>query len=1012
MKKKLTLIVVMLLTGYVFAFAQAGRVSGIVKEDQGAPLPGVTVRVKGTNNAVTTDANGKYSISVPGNGTLEFSSIGYISQDQPINSRSVIDVSLIASNKQLNEVVVIGYGTQKKSDITSAISTVSVKDIASRPIVSPEEALIGKAPGVQVSIPSGEPGHDLSVHIRGAGSANGLEPLYVVDGVVTNDIKTLDPNSIESISVLKDASSTGIYGAAGSTNGVVMITTKQGTKGKSKIDANFSTGIQQISKKIDVLNNQQWLALQTEIDGGTAPVIPSFYNLNTSNNWQDLIYHNAMQTNASVGVSGGSETGTYYLGLGYLNQDGIMVGSNFDRYSAKFSVNQTANKWLTIGGNINYNRSNQRTVPQNASAAHGGAVIAALVTPEYVPIFMPATSVANPGYTPLVYGYSTFYSGDNPLSDIYNNNNNTIANNLLGDAHAEIKLPFGIKYRSQLNVIVENSNYEYFLDPYKSLNGIQKSGSASQNYNETTRWAWDNTLTYDKTFGLHKLNVVVGSSALNEKIFLSSQSGTGFGSSGIQTLNGASSVSSPNTSRYQWATNSYFGRATYAYNDKYLLTATVRTDGTSRVGINEKWGAFPAFSAGWKVSNEDFMKDATWIQDLKIRGGWGKTGNLPPYSMLYPSYTQLNPVTYPFNSSSNATSGYSPGGQIGNPDLKWESGNSTNIGFDAGFLNSRITLSADYYYKKVTNLIFPQTLPGTTGGKTIVTNLPGNVINKGFEFSIDGAIVKQQDFSWDMNLNMSFNSNKVVGLTADQVYPTAGISLGGGGGPNLQIIKNGYGLGTFWGYVAEGVDPQTGNEKFSANPTNLGSALPKFTYGIAENFRYKAFTLALLFDGVYGNKVYDATRQETEQLNGGANETAGVLLRWEKPGDITSVPTAINNGGTNASAINFLNTNSTSYYLESGSFFRLRNATLGYNFDPELLKRIGVEKVRLFVTGQNLFMITKYKGYTPDVNSFGNGTNNKPTNAADGGPSLLSLGVDDGAYPAARIYTIGVNVQF
>jgi hypothetical protein len=372
----------------------------------------------------------------------------------------------------------------------------------------------------------------------------------------------------------------------------------------------------------------------------------------------------------------------------------------------------------------------------------------------------------------------------------------------------------------------------------------------------------------------------------------------------------------------------------------------------------------------------------------------------------------LSPGSYPFNASANATAGYSPGGQIGNPDLKWESGNSTNFGFDAGFLNSRINITADYYYKKVTDLIFPQVLPGTTGGKTIVTNIPGNDINKGFEFSIDGAIVRQHDFGWDMNLNMSFNNNKMTGLTDVQVYPTGYVSLGGGGGPPLQIIKNGYSLGTFWGYVAQGVDPQTGNEKFSNDPTNLGSALPKFTYGIAENLRYKAFSLSLLFDGVYGNKVYDVTRQETDQLNGAANESTAVLARWETAGQVTSVPTAINNGTTNSSAINFLNTNSTSYYLESGAFFRLRNATLSYNIDPGLLKRIGVQRARLFVTGQNVFMITKYKGYTPDVNSYGNGTNNKPGNVQDGGPTLLSLGIDDGAYPAARIYTIGINVQF
>lgn len=1005
MKKRFTLIIVMLLTGCAFAFAQT-TVNGTVKDDQGVTLPGVTVGVKGTTTAVSTDVNGKYSINAPGNGTLVFSFVGFNTQEQPINSRSVIDVSLVPVNKQLGEVVVIGYGTQKKSDLTSAISTVSVKDVSSRPIVSAEEALIGKAPGVQVTVPSGQPGADLSIRIRGIGSPNGGEPLYVVDGVLTNDIKSIDPNSIESISILKDASAAGIYGAAGSTNGVVMITTKQGTKGKAKIDADFYTGTQQISKKLPMLNNQQWLALQTEIDGGTPPVLPSYYSLSTNNNWQDIIYHNAMQTSANVGVSGGSETGTYYFGLGYLNQDGIIEGSNFDRYSAKFSVSQKVNDWLTFGGNINYNRSNARTVPQNASAAHGGAILAALVTPEYIPVFMPANG-PNPG----VYGTSNLYSGENPVSDIYNNTNNTIGNNLLGNAFAEIKLPFGIKYRSQLNLTDENSNYQYFIDPFKSLTGIgEPGGYGEQSYNETTRWAWDNTLTYDKTFGLSKLNVVVGTSALDEKIFLSDQNGKGFGSSDITTLNAATASKNISTSNYEWSTNSYFGRATYSYNDKYLLTATLRADGTSRVGINNRWGTFPAFSAGWKVSNEDFMKDVNWVQDLKIRGSWGKTGNLPPYSYLYPTYTQLSPVGYPYNTAT-AANGYALTSQIGNPFLKWESANSTNVGFDAGFLNRRIVVSADYYYKKVTNMIFTQTLPGTTGSKTIASNLPGNDINKGFEFSIDGAIVKEKDLSWDMNLNMSFNNNVFTGLSAPQ--PAAQVSLGGSGaGFNVETIQNGSSLGTFYGYKALGVDPATGNELFSANETTLGSALPKFTYGIAENLRYKAFSLSLLFDGVYGNKIYDATRQETDRLNGATNESTAVLSRWEKPGDITSVPSAIGNGSGNNTSNTFLNSNPSSYYIESGSYFRLRNASLGYTFDPNVLKQIGVERLRVFVTGQNLFMITKYKGYTPDVNSYGNGTNNKPVNAGDGAPTILSLGIDDGTYPAARVYTIGVNVQF
>jgi TonB-linked SusC/RagA family outer membrane protein len=1008
MKKRFTLMVVMLLTGCAFAFAQT-TVTGVVKDDQGVTLPGVTVKIKGTTTAVATDVNGKYSINVPGNETLVFSFIGFNDQEQPVNNRSMINVTMASSNKQLNEVVVIGYGTQKKSDVTSAISTVNVKDITDRPVVNAQEELIGKAPGVQVSIPSGQPGSDLSIRIRGVGSPNGGEPLYVVDGVQVNDIRTIDPNTIESINILKDASSTGIYGAAGSTNGVVMITTKHGVKGKPMVEADFYTGMQQISKKLSVLNNQQWLALETEILGAP-PTIPSYYNLNTTNNnWQDLIYHTAMQTFTNVSVSGGSDTGTYYFGVGYLNQNGIMVGSNFDRYSAKLSVDQNPTKWLDFGGDFNYNRSNQRQVPQNASSANGGAVISALVTPEYIPINMPQNS-PNPG----VYGYSTFFSGDNPLSDIYGNNNNTIANNLLGNIHAEIKLPFNIKYRSQFNVSMENSNYEYFLDPYKSLYGITLNGQGRQSYNETFRWAWDNTLTYDKKFGLHSLNVVVGTSALDEKIFLSSQSGVGFASSGVQTLNGASSQFTIGTSRYEWATNSYFGRVMYNYNEKYLLTATLRADGSSRVGINNKWGTFPAVSAGWRVSNEDFMSDVNWIQDLKIRAGWGETGNLPPYAILYPSYSPLNGgSSYAFNSSSTASPGVSPGSQVQNPDLKWESAQQTNIGFDASFLNHRINLSADYYYKRVKNMIFVVQLPQSFGNRQEAENLAGYDINKGFEFSIDATPVKSKDFTWDMNVNMSFNNNKITGIDTATSFQTGFISIGGSKSPlPTGIIKNGLPLGAFWGYVAKGVDPQTGNMVYSPNETYLGSALPKFTYGIAQNFRYKAFSLQLLFDGSYGNKIYDATRMETEALSGYANESTTVLSRWEKPGDVTNIPTAINNGTTNAAAAALLQDQIASNYVESGSFFRLRNATLGYTFDPNLLKIVGITRLRVFVTGQNLFIITKYKGYSPDVNSFGNGTNNAPTNAGDGAVQSMALGIDDGAYPAARIYTIGLNVQF
>lgn len=991
------------------------RVTGKVSGANGEALSGVSIVIKGATGGTNTDNNGSFALTVPQDAVLQVSYIGYETKEVKLTGEPVLNIQLTPSTRQMDQVVVIGYGSQQKKDITSAISTVNTKDISSRPIVSPVEAIIGKAPGVQVSIPNGAmPGSDLSVKVRGIGSPNGGEPLYVVDGVLTNDIRSIDANTIESLSILKDASAAGIYGAAGSTNGVVMITTKQGTKGKPRVDISLYTGDQQITKKIPVLNNTQWLDLESEIfsttPSGFQSTMPSYYNLTTTNNnWQDLIYHTAMQTGINAGISGGSEKGTYYLDMGYLNQDGIIVGSNFKRYSLKLSIDQAATAWLRVGANLSYNRTNQRTVPVNTSTQFGGAVVAAIVTPEYIPIYMPAGST-NPG----VYGYSTFYSGDNPLSDIYNNSNKTIGNNLLGNAYVEISLPFDLKLRSQLNTVIENSKYDYFLDPYKSLYGVSLDGQANDSYSETYRWAWDNTLTYARHFGLHSLNVVAGTSALDESIALSAESGQGFATSSIQTLNGASGHYSVSTQNYEWATNSYFGRVNYSYNDKYLFTGTFREDGTSRVGINSKWGHFPAVSAGWKVSNEEFMNSVKWISDLKIRAGWGETGNLPPYTVLYPSYTLLSPgAPYAYSSSPSAAPGVTTTSQIGNPNLKWESGAQTNIGFDASFLDRRLTLSADYYHKKVKNMIFSQQGSLVFGGPITQINVPGYDINKGLEFNIDAAIVKTKDFSWDVNFNISFNKNLITNLDTSVTtsYQTGAITVGGSHAPiYTQIIKNGYSLGTFWGYRAMGVDPKTGNEIFDSALSNLGSALPRYTFGFTNTFRYKDFSLSVLIDGAQGNKVYDETRMEIEGLTGYTNESAAVLGRWEQQGQNTAVPTAIANGTTNATNAALLQNQVSSLYVENGSFIRLRSATLSYQLNQNFLKRTGIAGIRVYVTGQNLFIITKYKGYYPDLDSFGQGTNNQAVNAGQG-PSLYSIGVDAGAYPAARTITVGANIQ-
>jgi TonB-linked outer membrane protein, SusC/RagA family len=978
-----------------------GKISGVVKDENGVPLIGASVMLKNKKKGTITDSDGRFFLETEGSKNLTISYVGYESREVEIGNKTEINVVLSEDSKKINEVVVVGYGTVKKKDVTSAISTVDVSNISERPLVSAVEAITGKSSGVQVSSPSGSPGGDLSIKIRGIGSPNGSEPLYVVDGVIANDIKAIDPSTIESINILKDASAAGIYGAAGSTNGVVMITTKHGKKGAARTALTMYTGMQQIVKKLSMLNNTQWLALEKEILG-VSPQIESYYDLtNTNNNWQDLTYRNAMQTGINVNTSGGSETGNYFFGIGYLNQDGIIRGSNYKRYSTKLSVQQRPIDWLKLSGDLSYNRTDQRTVNDNASANSGGCVVSALVTPEYIPVYMPANS-PKPG----VYGTSNLYSGENPLADIFDNTNKTIGNNFLGNVFAEVRLPYNIKYKSQLNAVLENSKYDYFLDPYSSLSGLSYNGQGASSYSEVFRWSWDNTVNFTKAIGKHYFDVVLGTSALDEKIATSYMSGQGYATNAVHTLNAASNNYSISTQNFEWSTNSYFGRLNYTYNDRYLFTGTFRRDGSSRVGQNVVWGNFPALSLGWKASNEDFLKNVKWMQDLKLRFGWGKTGNLPPYTMLYPSYSLLNagaPYAY---SGTTIGAGINPGSQIGNPNLKWESAVQTNVGFDISFLNHNLTFTFDYYYKKVKDMIFTEQLPLTTGAAVTATNLPGFDINKGVELAIDANIIRSKNFNWKSNFNISFNSNMITGIDPSIAFQTGYVSVGGNKNPiPTQIIKNGYPLGTFWGYKCSGVDPQTGDLICDSKESNLGSALPKYTLGFSNDFKYKAFTLSFLIDAVEGNKVYNETRMETESLTGYANESTEVLKRWEKAGDITSVPKV---SAANAS---ILQTEVTSHFIEDGSFIRLKNITLSYQFDSNILKKMGLSNAKIYLTAQNLLTISGYKGYYPEVNGFGQGTNNQATNAG-AGASLMSLGIDRGTYPTARTYTAGINVEF
>jgi TonB-linked SusC/RagA family outer membrane protein len=977
---------------------QVIRITGTVTGDNAEPLSGVSVQVKGSDIGTTTDNKGAYSLSVQDSAVLVFSYIGYTTKEVGVGGQNVVNAQLSASGKALDQVVVVGYGTQRKGDITSAISTISVKDVTSRPMIDASEALTGKATGVQVFQPSGQPGSNFTIRVRGLGSPSNAEPIYVIDGVLSQDTKTLDPNDIESVSVLKDAAAAGIYGSVGSSNGVVLITTKSGSKGKTRTEVNAYTGLQQITKKLPVLNGSQYLDLINEEYTNAGQTPPNLSGYTGNSNWQDLIYHTAMQTSANANFSGGSQKGTWFLGMGYLNQDGIVHTSNFKRYSVNFKLEQSMNDWLSVGSHVSYNRTYNTTIPDNASAQHGGTVLAALTVP-------PIVSVKNAAGV-----YEANFDGtNNPVGNIYDNTNSTATNNLLGDLHLEVKLPFDLKFRSQAGISLEQYNYNYFLNPFNNAYGISIQGQANNTTQEVLRYTLDQQLTWNHHFGDHSLNVTLVNELQNEKYYNNAQTVRGFATGDVPTLNAGTSNQTVYSDQTDWAVLSYIGRINYSFRDKYLFTGSVRADGASRVGVDNKYGYFPAFSAGWRVSKESFMQNVSWIDDLKVRAGWGETGNLPATSVTdYPSYTSLNPGSpYIFNGSPSP--GVTISNPIGNPKLKWEQGQQLNLGFDVTVFRGRLILNADYYDKQAKNLIFPQTLPATTGNNDnqIIVNLPGIDRNRGEEFGITGEIFKSKNFNWTGTLNVAFNKNRISGLDSGNVFFYGGIEYGGGGtNQYVSVVRNGLPLGAFWGYKALGVDPTTGNEKFQdlnhdgvIDPNNdrtyLGSGLPTLIYSYVNTITYKGWGLDLLFDGVHGNKVFDATRIETEGMSSANNASTAVLHRWEKPGDITNIPKAIfgDPGATGSQP----NSSISSRFIESGAFFRLKAATLSYRIANDGLQHIGVNSIRVYVTAQNLFTITQYKGYNPEVNQQGT--------------TPSSLGIDYGTYPQARTYIIGFNVE-
>ena len=958
-------------------YAQEITVTGkVTSATDGTTLPGVNVIVKGTTYGTTTGIDGSYTTKVPSNGTLLFSFIGFKPQEIAVGGKNIINIVLSEESVGLEEVVVVGYGTQRKKDLTTAVALVSDKEIKDRPIVSAAQALQGKAAGVQVTSPSGKPGQGLSVRVRGATSVlAGNEPLYVVDGLPTTDIQGLNASDIASMSVLKDASSAAIYGARAA-NGVVLITTKRGNNKAPLVTYNSYFGASKLRKTIDVLSTKKYRELIDEIMPGSLDPSATGYT-----NWSDETFGTGHTQSYQFSVAGGSEKLTYFLSAGYLSDQGIVDPAQFDRYSVRLNLDNEVKSWLKVGVNFNVLNINTKDTPDNASSGRGGVIMSALNTPPFLKVYK---SDGSGWFDPNPFQPSW----ENPIAYMRGSDQLSVDNHIVGSLNLDAKLIEGLVYKTRVGADILSHQWDYYVDPFRTNYGRQQNGIGSSDKFNSNTMLWENTLDYTITKGEHSLTALVGSSIQKYKGNDSYLTGNDFPADvSVKTIN-AANVISGSTNVEEWALASFFGRATYAYNSKYYATFSVRRDGSSKLA--QHWGTMPSFSLGWRLSSEEFMKDLTFINDLKLRGGWGMNGNqegIPNYARYglvnYYRRTPTNPLSGP--SSSQVT--------YGNPDLKWETTAQSNIGFDLSMLKSRIVVNVDAYYKKTSDVLLNVQLSNSLPITSIQTNA-GEIENKGFEFNIS-TVNNDSKWKWTTDFNMSFNRNKVTDLNYTDVYYFGRVYSNNS---DVAIVKVGLPLGSFFGYVSDGVDPATGNIKYrdlnkngifdTGDRTIIGNAQPKFTYGITNTFSYQRFDLNIFFQGSYGNDIYNATRIDLEGMFDSKNQSTSVLRRWTTPGQITDMPRSGNMD----------NVRNSTRFVEDGSYLRLKSLTLSYRVIDNNPKIKAIRKLAVYVTGQNLLTFTKYSGFDPEVNAFGG--------------SAVELGIDYGTYPQAQSLIVGLNVEF
>lgn len=986
---------------------QAKTVTGTVTDVSGEPIIGANIRIKGTTTGTITDIDGNFSIKAEPQSVIEVSYIGYLTQETVINNQKSIRFLLKEDTKTLDEVVVIGYGVQKKADLTGSVANINTEKLNTQSNANIGQALQGKIAGVDIVSQGGAPGSGTRIMVRGIGTLNNASPLYIVDGMYMNSIDHINPNDIASIDVLKDASSAAIYGSRAA-NGVIIVTTKEGsnTEGKPIIDLSVNLGISTASKFLDMLDAKGWAEVTTiarQAIGKPALDMATDLANKPDNDWQDIMFRPALMQNYNLSVKGGGKYSTYYTGLGYFNQDGIVKGTNYQRYNIQ-SKNDYKRGIFSAGTNLIISFSHDKPLHQELRGGMIGTIL------QSVPTLEKYDDTREGGYGGT---YGDVVNIPHPLAiiddnimDRYNENVKIFAN-----LYAQIELFKGLKYKLNLTPDFSFERYKNYLNKYDFGLATNSITQLTERQRRRRNILVENLLTFDRTFGEHKISALAGYTYQDSRFRHIQAYGEGL-PQGLEEIDAATTNRSNEGNSWRSVLTSILGRVFYSYQNKYLFTATIRRDGSSKFGKNNRYGYFPSFSLGWNVAEEKFMENVHWLDQLKLRGGYGVLGNQEIDNYQYSS-TITTGINYP-DSNGGLLQGAFPK-NFANPDIKWEETAMTNVGIDFMAFNNRLSLTADYYVKNTKDILLTVPIPISSGGANDPIRNAGKIRNNGFEFNLGWMDQPNPDISYGINLIGSFNKNKVIAMGSE-----SGSIKGGSTNQNITTseTKAGYPIGGYWlistagyfnsqeevdAYAKDGkkIQPaaEPGDIKFvDANNDGVindddrvfqGSPFPDFTFALNGNMRYKNFDLSIGLQGVLGNKIYNATRQTLEDVTKGSNFLASCLDYWTPENKNASHPRLTwddPNRNTRAES---------DRYLENGSYLRLRSVQLGYTF-PQTWFKGAIQHARVYINAENLFTITSYSGYSPDVNA----------------DNANYRGFDNFIYPTNRTFMLGLNVTF